>query len=135
MAMPRTLFQTPPLSLYVHMPWCVRKCPYCDFNSYTLRETLPEAQYIAALERDMEAQSADVRGRPIISIFFGGGTPSLFPPDAIGRVLDAARRHFNVAMDCEITLGDHNGTSVVRANRSLYHWRIMFSSFANVDFA
>ena len=104
------LLQIPPLSLYVHMPWCVRKCPYCDFNSYTLRETLPEAQYIAALERDMEAQSADVRGRPIISIFFGGGTPSLFPPDAIGRVLDAARRHFNIAADCEITLEANPGT-------------------------
>ena len=105
-----SLLQTPPLSLYVHMPWCVRKCPYCDFNSYTLRETLPEAQYIAALERDMEAQAADVRGRPVVSIFFGGGTPSLFPPEAIGRVLDAARHHFQVAADCEITLEANPGT-------------------------
>src|SRR5690349_14768847 len=104
------LLQTPPLSLYIHMPWCVRKCPYCDFNSYTLRETLPEAQYIAALDRDMEAQSADVRGRPIVSIFFGGGTPSLFPPEAIGRVLESARRHFEVAADCEITLEANPGT-------------------------
>jgi oxygen-independent coproporphyrinogen-3 oxidase len=108
--MHRSLLQTPPLSLYVHMPWCVRKCPYCDFNSYTLRETLPETQYIAALERDMESQSADVRGRPIISIFFGGGTPSLFPPDAIGRVLEAARRHFDLAADCEVTLEANPGT-------------------------
>jgi oxygen-independent coproporphyrinogen-3 oxidase len=92
------------------MPWCVRKCPYCDFNSYTLRETLPEAQYVAALERDMEAQSEDVRERPIVSIFFGGGTPSLFPPDAIGRVLEAARRHFEVAPDCEITMEANPGT-------------------------
>jgi oxygen-independent coproporphyrinogen-3 oxidase len=105
-----SLLQTPPLSLYVHMPWCVRKCPYCDFNSYTLRETLPEAQYVAALERDMEAQAVDVRGRPIVSIFFGGGTPSLFPPEAIGRVLDAARHHFQVAADCEITLEANPGT-------------------------
>jgi oxygen-independent coproporphyrinogen-3 oxidase len=105
-----SLLQTPPLSLYVHMPWCVRKCPYCDFNSYTLRETLPEAQYLAALERDMQAQAADVHGRPIISIFFGGGTPSLFPPEAIGQVLDAARRHFEVAADCEITMEANPGT-------------------------
>lgn len=108
--MNRPLLQNPPLSLYVHMPWCVRKCPYCDFNSYTLRETLPEMQYVAALDRDMEAQSADVLGRPILSIFFGGGTPSLFPPEAIGRVLEAARRHFDVAADCEITLEANPGT-------------------------
>jgi oxygen-independent coproporphyrinogen-3 oxidase len=92
------------------MPWCVRKCPYCDFNSYTLRETLPEAQYVAALERDLQSQAADVRGRPIVSIFFGGGTPSLFPPDAIGRVLEAARRHLDVAPDCELTLEANPGT-------------------------
>jgi putative oxygen-independent coproporphyrinogen III oxidase len=108
--MNRPLLQNPPLSLYVHMPWCVRKCPYCDFNSYTLRETLPEMQYVAALDRDMQAQSADVRGRPILSIFFGGGTPSLFPPEAIARVLEAARRHFEVAADCEITLEANPGT-------------------------
>jgi putative oxygen-independent coproporphyrinogen III oxidase len=108
--MNRPLLQNPPLSLYVHMPWCVRKCPYCDFNSYTLRETLPEMQYVAALDRDMEAQSPDVRGRPILSIFFGGGTPSLFPPEAIGRVLEAAHRHFDVAADCEITLEANPGT-------------------------
>jgi putative oxygen-independent coproporphyrinogen III oxidase len=109
-SMHRSLLQTPPLALYVHMPWCVRKCPYCDFNSYTLRETLPETQYVDALARDMESQSADVRGRPIISIFFGGGTPSLFPPEAIGRVLEAAGRHFALAADCEITLEANPGT-------------------------
>ena len=105
-----TLLTTPPLSLYVHMPWCVRKCPYCDFNSYTLRETLPEAQYVTALERDLESQAADVHGRPVVSIFFGGGTPSLFPPEAIGRVLESARRHLDVAPDCEITLEANPGT-------------------------
>lgn len=105
-----TLLTTPPLSLYVHMPWCVRKCPYCDFNSYTLRETLPEMQYVATLERDLEAQAPDVRGRPVVSIFFGGGTPSLFPPEAIGRVIEAARRHLLVAADCEITLEANPGT-------------------------
>jgi len=101
---------TPPLSLYVHMPWCVRKCPYCDFNSYAVRESLPEAQYLAALERDLEAQAEDVSGRPVVSIFFGGGTPSLFTPDSIGRVLEAARRHLQVADDCEITLEANPGT-------------------------
>ncbi len=92
------------------MPWCVRKCPYCDFNSYTLRDTLPETQYVAALERDMESQAAAVHDRPIVSIFFGGGTPSLFPPEAIGRVLGAARRHLTVLPDCEITLEANPGT-------------------------
>jgi putative oxygen-independent coproporphyrinogen III oxidase len=92
------------------MPWCVRKCPYCDFNSYALRESLPDAQYVAALERDLEAQAAEVSGRPIVSIFFGGGTPSLFPPDSIGRVLQAARRHLRIADDCEITLEANPGT-------------------------
>jgi len=104
------LLTPPPLSLYVHLPWCVRKCPYCDFNSYTLRETLPEGQYIAALERDLEAQAAEVHGRPVVSIFFGGGTPSLFAPEAIGRVLEAARRHLSVAADAEVTLEANPGT-------------------------
>jgi putative oxygen-independent coproporphyrinogen III oxidase len=105
-----SLFTTPPLSLYVHMPWCVRKCPYCDFNSYALRDSLPDAQYVSALERDLEAQAPDVSGRPVISIFFGGGTPSLFPPESIGRVLEAARRHLWLADDCEVTLEANPGT-------------------------
>src|SRR6187402_3578268 len=99
-----SLLQTPPLSLYVHMPWCVRKCPYCDFNSYALRESLPDAQYVSALERDLQAQAPEVIGRSVVSIFFGGGTPSLFSPDSIARVLEAARRHLDVAADCEVTL-------------------------------
>jgi putative oxygen-independent coproporphyrinogen III oxidase len=101
---------TPPLSLYIHLPWCVSKCPYCDFNSYAVRETLPEAAYIAALERDMQSQAAGVRGRPIVSIFFGGGTPSLFSPDSIGRVLESARRHLTIAPDVEVTLEANPGT-------------------------
>jgi oxygen-independent coproporphyrinogen-3 oxidase len=101
---------TPPLSLYVHLPWCVRKCPYCDFNSYAVRETLPEAAYVSALERDLESQAVEVRGRPIVSVFFGGGTPSLFTPAAIGRVLEAARRHLSVAPDAEVTLEANPGT-------------------------
>jgi putative oxygen-independent coproporphyrinogen III oxidase len=104
--------ETPPLSLYLHFPWCVRKCPYCDFNSYTLSGELPEAAYLAALSRDMREQAAmaAVAGRPLISVFMGGGTPSLFSADAIGRVLDEARMLFGFAPDVEITLEANPGT-------------------------
>lgn len=104
------LLITPPLALYVHLPWCVRKCPYCDFNSYAVRETVPETAYVEALERDLAAQAEGVRGRAIVSVFFGGGTPSLFTPDAIGRVLEAARRHLAFAPDAEVTLEANPGT-------------------------
>jgi oxygen-independent coproporphyrinogen-3 oxidase len=104
------LLQTPPLALYVHFPWCVRKCPYCDFNSYTLSDTLPQERYLDALARDMQAQAADVAGRPVISVFFGGGTPSLFSPDAIHRVLQSARESFTWAADAEVTLEANPGT-------------------------
>jgi putative oxygen-independent coproporphyrinogen III oxidase len=100
----------PPLSLYMHFPWCVRKCPYCDFNSYTLHGDLAEDRYIDALERDIQSQSADVGVREIISIFLGGGTPSLFSPTAIARVLDAARKHLTVAADAEVTMEANPGT-------------------------
>jgi oxygen-independent coproporphyrinogen-3 oxidase len=104
------LLQTPPLALYVHFPWCVRKCPYCDFNSYTLSDKLPQERYLEALERDMQAQAADVAERPVISVFFGGGTPSLFSPDAIHRVLESARASFTLAADAEVTLEANPGT-------------------------
>jgi len=100
---------TPPLSLYVHFPWCVRKCPYCDFNSYTLRGELEELRYVEALERDLEAQAAEVRGREVVSIFLGGGTPSLFSPGAIGRLIDCARRHLVLAADVEVTMEANPG--------------------------
>ncbi len=100
---------TPPLSLYVHFPWCVRKCPYCDFNSYTLHGELDERRYVEALERDLEAQAVDVREREVVSVFFGGGTPSLFSPDAIGRVIAAARRHLTFASDAEVTMEANPG--------------------------
>jgi putative oxygen-independent coproporphyrinogen III oxidase len=100
----------PPLSLYMHFPWCVAKCPYCDFNSHALRDELPEGQYIEALERDIEYQSAAVGTRPIVSVFLGGGTPSLFSADAIARVLGAARRHLHIAADAEVTLEANPGT-------------------------
>jgi putative oxygen-independent coproporphyrinogen III oxidase len=100
----------PPLSLYMHFPWCVRKCPYCDFNSYTLHGELAEDRYIDALERDIQSQSTEVAGREIISIFLGGGTPSLFSPHAIARVLDATRKHLTVAKDVEVTMEANPGT-------------------------
>jgi putative oxygen-independent coproporphyrinogen III oxidase len=100
----------PPLSLYLHFPWCVRKCPYCDFNSYTLHGDLQETRYLEALERDIECQAAEVAGRQISSIFMGGGTPSLFSADAIARVLAATRRHLSVAADVEVTLEANPGT-------------------------
>jgi coproporphyrinogen III oxidase-like Fe-S oxidoreductase len=99
----------PPLSLYVHFPWCVRKCPYCDFNSYTLHGELDERRYVEALERDLEAQAMDVQGREVVSVFFGGGTPSLFSPDAIGRVITAARRHLTFTSDAEVTMEANPG--------------------------
>lgn len=101
---------TPPLSLYVHFPWCVRKCPYCDFNSYTLGGELPEGPYLARLMRDLEAQSGEVRGRVVRSVFFGGGTPSLFSPASIGALLEAARRALTLAADAEVTLEANPGT-------------------------
>jgi putative oxygen-independent coproporphyrinogen III oxidase len=99
----------PPLSLYVHFPWCVRKCPYCDFNSHTLNGELEERRYVEALERDLEAQAQEVRGREVVSIFFGGGTPSLFSPGAIGRVIESARRHLALAPDIEVTMEANPG--------------------------
>jgi len=104
----------PPLSLYLHFPWCVAKCPYCDFNSHALRqglpEALPEAEYVAALVRDLEAQSEGLGSRPVVSIFLGGGTPSLFSPAAIGRVLEAAHARLSVAPAAEVTLEANPGT-------------------------
>jgi oxygen-independent coproporphyrinogen-3 oxidase len=100
---------TPPLALYVHFPWCVRKCPYCDFNSYTLNGELAQEPYTARLARDLEAQATQVEGRLVTSVFFGGGTPSLFAPEAIGRVLEAARRQLRVAPDAEVTLEANPG--------------------------
>src|SRR3569833_31985 len=100
----------PPLSLYLHFPWCVRKCPYCDFNSYTLQGNLQESAYLHALERDIADQAPEVAGREIVSVFMGGGTPSLFPPVAIARVLEVARKHLTFADDVEVTMEANPGT-------------------------
>ena len=104
----------PPLALYIHIPWCVRKCPYCDFNSHAQRGDLPVDAYVAALladlERDLAEHAAAVHGRSIGTVFFGGGTPSLFAPDAIARILDGVAARIDLAGDAEITLEANPGT-------------------------
>jgi putative oxygen-independent coproporphyrinogen III oxidase len=99
-----------PLALYVHMPWCVRKCPYCDFNSHQLKSARPDGSYIGALLRDFERELPRIGGRRIDSVFFGGGTPSLFPPQEFARFLDAIRHRAELADDAEITMEANPGT-------------------------
>jgi putative oxygen-independent coproporphyrinogen III oxidase len=101
----------PPLSLYVHLPWCLKKCPYCDFNSHELASTgLPEQAYLDALIADLDASLALVWGRTVHSIFIGGGTPSLFSPQAIDRLLADIRARLRLSPACEITLEANPGT-------------------------
>jgi len=108
------LGESPPLSLYVHLPWCLAKCPYCDFNSHALPRPdqggLPEARYIEALIADLEASLPQVWGRPVHSVFIGGGTPSLFSADAIGQLLAAIRARLPLLPGCEITLEANPGS-------------------------
>lgn len=101
----------PPLALYIHIPWCVKKCPYCDFNSHGQKSELPVADYIAALTRDLEQDLPLVWGRSISSVFFGGGTPSLFSGAAIGEILSIANSRLRFAPNCEITLECNPGTA------------------------
>ena len=105
--LPREL---PPLALYIHIPWCVRKCPYCDFNSHTF-DAIPEREYIQQLLADLRADLPQVQGRPIQSIFFGGGTPSLFSGAGIQAILDGVRAEVDFAADIEITLEANPGTA------------------------
>ncbi len=105
------LAQLPPLALYVHLPWCVRKCPYCDFNSHQRGGELPEREYVDALIADLEGLLPCVWGRRIVSIFIGGGTPSLFSPDAIDRLLSAVRARIAVVPGAEVTLEANPGTA------------------------
>lgn len=114
------------LSIYVHLPWCVKKCPYCDFNSHVHQSTtnqLPETEYLRALTLDLQENLTlypDLKKRPIKSIFFGGGTPSLFSGKAIDNVLTLLSQNFNFTADCEITLEANPGT-VERKHFSAYH--------------
>ena len=100
----------PPLSVYVHLPWCVRKCPYCDFNSHQLKSAAPDGAYIDALLADLQAELPDIGTRQVQSLFFGGGTPSLFAPEEIGRLIDGLRAALDFAPDAEVTLEANPGT-------------------------
>ena len=100
----------PPLSLYIHIPWCVRKCPYCDFNSHETRGTLPEKDYVAALTRDLLSALPLVRERKVYSVFFGGGTPSLLSGEGIAEILRQVRMLLPLTLDAEITLEANPGT-------------------------
>ncbi|HRI18431.1 MAG TPA: radical SAM protein, partial [Burkholderiaceae bacterium] len=112
-----TLTALPPLSLYVHLPWCLRKCPYCDFNSHELGAPARAGaqadvfeRYLQALRCDLEAALPMVWGRRVVSVFIGGGTPSLFTPEAIGRLLGDVRALLKLEAECEITLEANPGT-------------------------
>lgn len=100
----------PPLSLYVHLPWCVRKCPYCDFNSHTAGDAPPKRRYVQALLKDLARESKRARGRVLTSIFLGGGTPSLFSPAEIDHLLQGVRALFTLAEGVEITMEANPGT-------------------------
>lgn len=103
----------PPLTLYIHLPWCLKKCPYCDFNSHEWADPaggLPQERYLQALRADLEASLPLVWGRPVHSVFIGGGTPSLFTPDAIDRLLSDVRALLRLEADAEITLEANPGT-------------------------
>jgi len=100
----------PPLSLYVHIPWCLKKCPYCDFNSHEARDDLPEAAYVDALLADLEFALPSIWGRKVISVFIGGGTPSLFSPESINQLLSGIRARVPLYADVEITLEANPGT-------------------------
>ncbi|HEX5463586.1 MAG TPA: radical SAM family heme chaperone HemW [Burkholderiales bacterium] len=100
----------PPLSLYIHIPWCVRKCPYCDFNSHQARGEVPEARYVEALVRDLESALPSIWRRQVYTVFFGGGTPSLLSARAIDDILTAVRARLPLAADAEITLEANPGT-------------------------
>jgi oxygen-independent coproporphyrinogen-3 oxidase len=101
----------PPLSLYIHMPWCLKKCPYCDFNSHEMQTAgVPEQAYLKALMSDLEAALPLIWGRSVHSIFIGGGTPSLFSPAAIDQLLADVRARLRLEADCEVTLEANPGT-------------------------
>ena len=105
------LSSLPPLSLYVHLPWCLKKCPYCDFNSHEMRpDEVPQQRYLDALVADLEAALPLIWGRNVLSIFIGGGTPSLFSPESIDRLLADIRARLKLAGNCEITLEANPGT-------------------------
>ncbi|MGH8567201.1 MAG: radical SAM protein, partial [Gammaproteobacteria bacterium] len=100
----------PPLSLYIHIPWCVRKCPYCDFNSHEFQGVLPEADYVSAVLRDLDHEAHRIAGREVQTIFIGGGTPSLLSGEAVGCLLSGVRARVEVAAPAEVTLESNPGS-------------------------
>ena len=102
--------EPPPLSLYIHLPWCVRKCPYCDFNSWTMGDEAPLSRYLDALRTDLAAESRRAGARKLVSIFIGGGTPSVFSPGQIGTLLETVNDSFALAEDVEVTMEANPGT-------------------------
>ncbi|MVW73323.1 radical SAM family heme chaperone HemW [Bordetella sp. 15P40C-2] len=106
-----TLTSLPPLSVYVHVPWCVRKCPYCDFNSHAAPTEIPERAYLDALRADLEQALPSIWGRQVISVFLGGGTPSLLSPAALDELLGMLRAYLNLWPDAEITMEANPGTA------------------------
>lgn len=109
----------PPLALYLHLPWCVKKCPYCDFNSHTAGPAIPRERYVKALQRDLRYEAPQAEDRVVSSLFIGGGTPSLFSGAEIGQLLDSVREHFVLADDIEVTMEANPGT-VERHNLAGY---------------
>ncbi|UJR64525.1 radical SAM family heme chaperone HemW [Dickeya zeae] len=109
------MLNLPPLSLYIHIPWCVQKCPYCDFNSHALKGEVPHDDYVAHLLADLDADLPMVSARPLHSIFIGGGTPSLLSAEAMQQLLDGVRARLSLVPDAEITMEANPGT--VEADR------------------
>jgi len=107
----RHFTEYPPLSLYVHFPWCVRKCPYCDFNSHAVREDIPERDYLNAVVADLEQHAPDIWGRSVETIFIGGGTPSLMSADGLDFLLGKIRAIVKLEPSAEITLEANPGTT------------------------
>lgn len=105
----------PPLSLYIHIPWCVQKCPYCDFNSHALKGEVPHDDYVAHLLADLDVDVPYAQGREVKTIFIGGGTPSLLSGPAMQTLLDGVRARLTLAADAEITMEANHGT--VEADR------------------
>lgn len=118
-----------PLSLYIHIPWCTKKCPYCDFNSYASPNIIPEKAYIQRLMMDLEQDKPLIQGRSFQSIFFGGGTPSLFSPKGIEAILEGVKNHLMIDTQAEITLEANPGTVSLENLKdyqkpvlTAYHW-------------
>ena len=114
------MLELPPLSLYVHIPWCIKKCPYCDFNSHQGDENIPEQAYLKALLKDLNNDLHWVKNRKLHSIFFGGGTPSLFSAQSIEKIISAAEKHIGFEPDIEITLEANPGSAEQRKFADFY---------------